>query len=169
MRRNFDPKDLILKPPQIVTAPDALPLETTRQVFLVPVTVASAADQRKAVWQCARWFAWESDFDSVMYGYEGREDDDRARAYLWIQRLWDKPERSVVLGACCFRWREYRDAPPAYALQWVWLHPFCRRQGYLRDAWQFFRDACGDFTVETPVSPAMKEFLERVSPETQLS
>ena len=66
-----------------------------------------------------------------------------------------------VVGACCFREREWIDAK-AWALQWVWLHPYARRQGVLASAWPHFRRRYGDFHVEGPLSPAMKGFLARM-------
>jgi hypothetical protein len=118
------------------------------------VTTRSPLNLRHAVWQLASYFRREFRYDVVQYGFEGRETDKSARAYLWdLVDAGDVVHRAI--GACCFRWREYSDAPPGWALQWIWLHPFERGQGHLTQAWPYFRARFEDFDVEPPVSMGM--------------
>lgn len=108
---------------------------------------------RKAVYRLAFLFKREFGYDFTQYGYEGQEDDDSAVAFLWGDE--------VAWGACCFRWREWEDCPHGYSLQWIWMHPYMRRQGHLSRAWPFFQKHFGRFWVEYPLSDAMNRFLER--------
>ena len=45
------------------------------------------------------------------------ERDTTAEGYLFAD------DAGAIIGACAFRWREYSDAPAAWALQWVWVCP----------------------------------------------
>jgi hypothetical protein len=123
------------------------------------VTTTSPIRYRRAVWRLATYFRREFGYDFVQYGHEGHEDDATARAFLWFGR-------NVVIGACCFRWREWTDAPAGWAMQWIWLHPYSRSCGYLTRAWPYFRARFGDFHVERPLSRAMAGFLESVGTQT---
>lgn len=69
---------------------------------------------------------------------------------------------SRTVGACCFRWREWVDAPHGWALQWILLHPYFRHQGILSNAWSLFTQRFGSFHVEEPLSEAMHNFLFKI-------
>jgi hypothetical protein len=74
---------------------------------------------------------------------------------------------AAIVGACAFRWREYRDAPAGWAMQWVWLTPKARRRGILARHWPEFRRRFGDFRLEPPLSEAMEEFARKQFREEQ--
>lgn len=130
---------------------------------------ASKLTYRRAVWSIARYFRREEGYDFVQYGHEGREDDLTHRAYLWLHPNGQPGYKVHAIGAGCFRKRPgYKDerAPPEFriphwAMQWIWLHPYFRRQGLLSRAWPHFRKTFGDFEVEGPYSDAMVGFLKR--------
>lgn len=111
---------------------------------------------RRAVERCAIYFRREFRYDFVQYSADelGHPKD---RAFLW-------EARSVVVGACSFRWVEWEDADASYTMDWVWFHPYERRQGNLSSAWLYFRRRFGRFHVEQPLSDAMEAFLARVDP-----
>lgn len=97
---------------------------------------------------------------SVRWG--SPETDMMARGHLFIL-----PDGRIV-GACSFRWREYQDAPPAWALEWIWIAPPFRRLGILAAKWVELRALYGDFVVEGPVSPAMQAFLRKRGEESAI-
>jgi hypothetical protein len=137
-----------------------------RQASLTRVTAQSALPLRRAVFQCARYFRHEMRYDFIQYGQDGRETDPDHVAFLWPdpQALRFAGNDDVLVpavGAGCFRWRQWQDAPHGWALQWLWLHPYQRRQGLLTAAWPAFRDEFGDFVCEPPLSDAMKGFLAK--------
>jgi hypothetical protein len=43
----------------------------------------------------------------------------------------------VWVGACCFRDTKLAHiaTPVPWLLNWIWIHPFCRRKGLLTKAW----------------------------------
>lgn len=64
----------------------------------------------------------------------------------------------TVLGACCFRWREYTQAPHAWAMVWIWIAPKARRTGLLTARWPALLSEFGEFHIEHPLSDAMRTF-----------
>jgi hypothetical protein len=120
------------------------------------VTYKSKMILRKAVEHCDTYLLRELDYTHQF----SRLDKDREYlAYLWIDlTAVDATGRAAVLGACCFRNRHYKDYP--YAMQWVWFHPYARRQGHLRAAWPYFEKRFGPFVAEGPYSEAMVQFLK---------
>jgi len=61
------------------------------------------------------------------------------------------------VGACCFRWPE-----STWQLDWLWMHPFVRRRGYLKKAWPQFEKKYGHFDLTKPISCEMEIFLRKV-------
>ncbi|GET40077.1 hypothetical protein [Microseira wollei] len=127
----------------------------------IEVTIKSPKSYRKAVYRIAQFFRREFDYDFAQYGYEGEENDPDCVAFLWIHPeagARGKEFQVPCIGACCFRLRQ-----SGYALQWIWIHPYFRRQGLLSEAWTKFRDRFGEFDVDRPLSDAMKAFLNKQS------
>ena len=62
-------------------------------------------------------------------------------------------------GGCALRWREWSDAAPTWALQWIWVAPPYRRQGILRETWCILTNKFPDLIPEWPYSPGMAQFL----------
>lgn len=129
------------------------------------ITAASPLALRRAVWLLAVYFRREFGYDFLQYGHCGHENDPRHVAFLWLGGERIRLARNgfasdrIAVGACCFRWREWREGQPTYALQWVWFHPFARRRGFLADCWPAFCAAFSPFYVEGPLSHAMRGFL----------
>ena len=119
------------------------------------VTDDSSEYDRRCLEAVATYFRREFHYDFVQYS--ATETDVRALGFVWVS-----PGGGWVTGGACFRWREYLDSTPAYAMQWIWLHPYVRRSGLLSRAWPFFRARCGPFTCEPPLSPAMDGFLNKL-------
>jgi hypothetical protein len=133
------------------------------------ITTASPLALRRAVWLLAFYFKRELGYDFVQYGDRGHDDDPKHVAFLWLGEERIRLARGggvasdrIAVGACCFRWREWREADPAFALQWVWFHPFARRCGFLADCWPAFCGLFSPFHVEGPLSSAMRGFLAKM-------
>jgi hypothetical protein len=126
---------------------------------LVPVRVVAPIPLRKAVYRCALYFRRELGYDLVQYAIH--EDDWYSRAFLWVSCP-EIADKHNVWGACCFRWREYTNADPLWAMQWVWLHPYARNHGLLTKAWPYFLARFGWFDVEQPYSHTMRYALRKV-------
>lgn len=125
-------------------------------------------DWRSAQWKQdamddrAQLFRQETHYSFVGWGAKP-EQDIKAKGYLFTR------EDGAIVGACAFRWREYLDAPAAWALQWVWVCPSARRQGMLRSRWSKFRELYGDFEIEPPVSDDMQAFVRAVDARAGLT
>jgi hypothetical protein len=135
-----------------------MPLITWKREYSDPLAVnfRSPKSHRRAVWKIAQFFRREFHYDLIQYGYEGDDDDFTHAAYLWVPDCAVDGFRVHCIGATCFRKRGDR-----MAMQWIWLHPFWRRQRLLTRAWPRFQQAHGSFDVETPLSDAMKGFLHK--------
>jgi hypothetical protein len=110
----------------------------------------------RAVATCARYFRREFGYDVT--GFSAREAYhlDSSRAFFWYA---SSVRTTIILGACCFRWRTYTNCGPFWALQWIWLHPYARGKGLLTAAWPMLSALHAPFDVEGPLSPAMRAFL----------
>jgi hypothetical protein len=125
---------------------------------LTPVHPRSSKNLRLAVETAAYFFKREFGFDFAQYtADEDTGPKDRIFAMVHIRA----DGKDGVFGVISFRWREWKDDPPAYALQWVWFHPWERRQGHLSKFWPQFREKLGNFIVEGPLSEAMYAFLKK--------
>jgi hypothetical protein len=139
---------------------EKIPLDTPSE--FLPVYYNSKIEHRRAVYKMARYMATEFQYN-LMYGYDGKGDESSSRAFLWLEdkRKYDHHQCTPVIGGCCFRLRRYKGKRAHWALQWVWLHPFKRRQGHLSKVWPYFKERFGDFEVEEPLSDEMSKFMNK--------
>lgn len=70
---------------------------------------------------------------------------------------------SRAVGGGAFNFEKWSDADPSYCLEWVWIHPYFRRQGILAAAWENWRSKYGEFAIRPPYSRAMLAFLIKVN------
>lgn len=122
---------------------------------LIPVSHDSTIAWHEFVYTCAKAFKREFGYDTVQwvqpFGRSCRESKGFAEVFT--------DEEGNAVGAVGFRWRQYKDAPSRWAMQWAWFDPTARRKGLLGRHWSVLRKRYGDFDVETPISPAMMAFL----------
>ncbi|ABC34587.1 hypothetical protein [Burkholderia thailandensis] len=124
----------------------------------------------RSVEKLAHYFKREMHFDFVQFdATETKENKGfvpyQAYAFFAPARdRWqnDKPMPHRVFGACCFRDRDSSSGAPSWSLDWVWMHPYFRHCGHLKEAWPMFEREYGEgFHVEEPVSLAMRSFMEK--------
>jgi hypothetical protein len=110
---------------------------------------------RTEVERLAHFFKREFSYDALQFD---KTDKSPYTAYLFPNEENHYPH--VWVGACCFRTREYSDlGQKVEALQWIWIHPYYRNKGMLKEWWSTLRQNHKDFIVEPPLSPSMKQFL----------
>lgn len=135
------------------------------------VTIDSPLEQRQAVHRIAHFFRREGGYDFVQYESDTRYEQEDCIAYLFLEHIGSGESRRrkgietvcyPCIGAACFRYRNYQDVRPGYALQWVWIHPYRRRHGLLKAAWPTFKREVGTFMIESPLSDDMCRFLDQV-------
>jgi hypothetical protein len=132
---------------------------------LLPVEPNSALALREEVERFACYFRREFRYDFAPYGAGSPE----GTAYLFagderrLEEDDDFTEHADLfwVGACCFQWRKYQDLDniPVEELGWAWLHPYFRGKGILASHWETLRKKHGDFSVLSPLSATMREFL----------
>lgn len=139
----------------------------------IKVLPNSPKSLRQPVEKMAYHFKREMNYSFVQF--EASEMPDTRgyvpwEAYLFHERVYEKESdthniRARCFGACCFRWREWEDAPAGWSLDWVWLHPYFRQRQHFTKAWRQFEQEYGSFHLATPVSPSMQAFLGKVRPQ----
>ena len=114
---------------------------------------------RRAVYKLAYFFKREFSYDFIQYSDHGEDGLEKCQAFIWTKP--DYADNYVVIGACCFRLREYKNYKSCWGLQWIWFHPYARNNGLLSKSWPFFEERFRiDFHVEPPLSKAMNGFLQ---------
>ncbi len=139
---------------------------------LIEVTDSSPTGHRKAVEQFAYYFRREMHFGFVQYSADEPsggcyEPFIPTVAYLFTHTgflHYNKSGKSTLkaVGACCFRKREREKWLEKWELNWVWVHPYKRRQGILGGHWDVFKREFGEFTLCPPLSDGMKRFMEKM-------
>lgn len=154
-------KPLLIVSELIDIKPPLISFKEERLSNPVRVTVSSPKKYRRAVFKIAQFFKREFHYDFTQYGHDGNDDDEKHVAFLWIHPAGhDMPDFHIpCVGATCFRWREWTDYPHEWAMQWIWFHPFFRRQGLLTAQWPHFKKEFGEFLCEPPISDAAQNFL----------
>lgn len=119
---------------------------------------ASWVDHRSPQWKYdlmygrARAFKREMGYDFIQWPSTPL-DDVEPIGFLFAD------DDGRIVGACGFR--PVSSQPGAWAMDWIWLCPSSRRQGYLERHWPLFRSRFGDFALTHPLSAAMATFLEK--------
>jgi hypothetical protein len=128
---------------------------------LIEVSSGSRVTYRNAVQAHATFFRREFHYDFIQYDAE--EHDPNCRVFMWVEQR-HYPAHAV--GSVCFRFRPYRTAEgtitSGWAMMWIWLHPYCRRQGLLKSLWPYLLHRFGSFYVEPPHSAPMRQWLATV-------
>lgn len=114
------------------------------------VTTASPTWKHKEMYVRAHAFKREFGYDFVQWESARGDRDPDAHGVLLSD------DAGAIVGACAFRWRQDK-----WGLQWIWICPKQRRQGWLTRRWACLRERFGDFQVEAPVSEAMQAFLKK--------
>jgi hypothetical protein len=125
------------------------------------VTWESPLKLRREVERFAIYFRREFNFDFQQFEAteKPKNQEKPYAAYLFTNEPNHYPRMWV--GACCFRWREFKGVDPRWGMQWMWLHPYYRGKGILSRAWDKFHELHGNFFCEPPFSPSMEAFLRK--------
>ncbi len=86
------------------------------------------------------------------------------RALLFTEEALDIfPVQLRIFGACCFSKLKFTKDNDCWALEWIWLHPFFRNRGNLKNYWTYLEEEFSDFVVKKPISNDMKAFLKNIN------
>lgn len=121
----------------------------------------------KACERLAQYFRREERYDFPQYIHAGDFGMDKdTKAFVFVhQDLFN----FVAYGAVVFRYRKFSNYKNAWALQWIWTHPYFRGKGHLEKMWPSFQKICsGFFYVEGPYSKAMSSFLSKINYENEV-
>ena len=122
------------------------------------VLPTSPVRHREHVECFARYFLREMHFDSIQF--DATETPSSPGFVRYEAHLFHNGDYFV--GSSCFRWIEWKDAPPSWSLDWVWIHPFVRRRGHFAKAWPQFEQKYGRFHLARPFSCGIEIFLRKI-------
>jgi hypothetical protein len=121
---------------------------------------------RKAVEKIAYFFRREFGYDFPPYTATENTDADidgtnPSVVFMWLGRDvdWSGNKKAIAYGACGFG-RDFNDKH-RWCLSWVWFHPYERRRQHLSNAWPYFHERFGAFSIDTPLSLEMQVFLKK--------
>lgn len=112
----------------------------------------------------ALFFKREFEYDFLQYS-SFSESEDKDFPFLFFSHDYD--DRELAVGGGKFIWREWSNAPPSWALQWIWLHPYYRKRGIFKRVCPEFKKMFGDFFIEPPLSGPMQFFVKKYHHEIQ--
>jgi hypothetical protein len=107
----------------------------------------------------AKHFKRELSFDFTQWSHDGSEDVD-AIGFVFNDDTGTFGHGAIV-GGCAFRWTEFRNSDPGWALHWIWIAPAVRRKGITERKWPTLVHRFKSFRVIGPVSDSMSAFLEK--------
>ncbi len=145
--------------------------KTTKFIHEGYVTCKSPKYVKNMVYKIAKFFRREFQYDFTQFHLDEKAMD--YKAYLFTDY---KAYHSIsgetgieVIGACCFRYgKRYADVSERWFLQWIWLHPYFRNTGRLKEIWsKFINDFGNNFLPEPPLSHAMQGFLSKYGTDEQ--
>lgn len=144
-------------------------IDSLTKGYLKEVHYYSPIYWRKYLEEMAYYFKREQRYDGLQYSATSHNSEvpSDTAAFLFATRNYkrfkniipDDQNDVLIFGGCCFRYRQYLDHDPEWALQWVYLHPMVRKEGILSSCWGYFEKRFGTFLVETPLSLAMQAFI----------
>ncbi len=117
----------------------------------------------RLVYERARALQRGQGYDFAQWSEDGGDPEDTAtrrdyHAWLLIELAADGP---IAIGAAAFNWILWRNMPPCWRLDFVWIAEGWRRRGALSRRWPIWRAAYGDFVLESPLSDAMRSFVDK--------
>lgn len=131
---------------------------------LIAVDSSSNRNLYKEVYKIAKYFKEEFNYDRVPYDLMGMLPNPY-KVFLFVES--DINEEAAgnkktqrIYGACLFAEKSFPKSENIWTLEWIWIHPFFRHRGLLKEKWTFFQETFGDFYIGKPVSPSMETFLE---------
>lgn len=138
-------------------------LEFPKEILYI--TSESNLRWRKELAKLARYFKVEQRMDVPQYEFEDDGVDFPFEGFILLELARDllqedKPAPLRVFGGGCFRRRTFKN-DEIWVLDWVWIHPFFRNRGKLSERWDEFKQRFGEFQVEPPISPAMRQLLQK--------
>jgi hypothetical protein len=104
----------------------------------VHVTVLSPGWLQQELYLRAVRFQRDFKYDFPQWSPYGDEEPD-AHGFLFNDDT-GTFGNGAIAGACVFRWREIKDAPAGWVMDWAWIAPAARRKGILQRRWAAFEN-----------------------------
>lgn len=116
-------------------------------------------------YRLAKYFKEELNYDRIPFDIMGILDKPYS-GLLFTEEALDiyrkDPMPYRIYGACLFSKLPIKGDEIYWKLEWIWLHPFFRHRGKLKEHWSELEEQFGDFFIGKPVSNDMQEFLKNI-------
>lgn len=138
---------------------------------MVIVSSKSGIALHEEVYKIAKYFKQELDYDTVPYSSLGILPN-KNEAILFTCLAYDciveqrTPRR--IYGACCFSKLNFTTFKSCWELEWIWIHPFFRNRGNLKNNWVHLENKFGNFNIKSPVSNDMNAFLNKIDSQHRI-
>lgn len=137
---------------------DSTVLEVPCAPALLYVDKHSETSHKESLALLARYFKKEMRFDWLQFDQDMFHRNDFT-GFLLLKRAMDLVQHedhypSRVIGGGIFV-----QFDSCFRLDWVWIHPFSRNRGILKQNWKGFQERFGQFEVAEPLSVQMSAFL----------
>ena len=117
----------------------------------------------RAVYRGARALARERRYDFTQWGEDRaprtRSDERDIHALLLVEN------GAIPVGVAGFSRIIWSDRDPGWHMLFAWIADEWRRRGVMSSRWPQWRETYGDFTLERPLSKAMRAFIAKVEAE----
>jgi hypothetical protein len=131
----------------------------------VRVDAASQRWLHRIVYRCALALKRDERYDFPQW----REDrPPEGAAYGDLHAVVLVEDGVIPVGAVGFSWTKWKDHTPGWRMNFAWVADDWRRQGVMARRWTQWRETYGDFTLERPLSAAMKAFVAKMNADDDL-
>lgn len=168
MGSHYDIRPGVLKVGVPLRSAENMRYDVESQSALMPtclclVTANSPKSYINAVEKLAIYFRREGGWDFppfTAYEYSRknyqRTNDKLTRSFLWYDAEEGHGGNWPTFGASTFR-----KKADYWELSWIWIHPYKRSRGYVRNAWPFFRSMFGLFIPSQPWSASLIRLMTK--------
>lgn len=166
-QKYWDIKVPLIKHKNLIKIPDDLKIDNNIFKYypkydtgyeIVMVSERSPLIYKKALEDIAYYFKREMKTDFSQYEANEKQNNKKLRGFIWVNEF---PTEWRVVGGCCFRFREWDNFIPIWSFDWIWLHPYLRNKGFLKEYWNLFCFLFSPFILEYPLSKAMENFIKK--------
>lgn len=130
--------------------------------------------------QMAKYLDKEFNYMGTPFDISGQMNDNKYKVFLFTFIDYDHTSTAednakynkahhaaCVYGACHFS-KLNVTTEDYWKLNWIWIHPFFRHRGMIKEHWKYFEEIFGDFYIAKPVSPEMINFLKKSNKNHEL-
>lgn len=127
------------------------------------ITINSPMWQKEACVQIRRYLAMDNDYGMSWDTSDGGWNNVIAIPFIKTNFSMDGGNgREVMIGCAAFEQRHDKSS-----LEFIWIHPFFRNTGLVKDSYKNWLDRFGEFHISHPISHAMLGIIRQQGTDKQ--